>query len=599
MKTYKIFIILISFAFSVCSLYAQNIINTFGNSSQFRLKDGLANNFFTLYQVGGQFSIDNSLRLENTVNSTTGILFKGNDRFLHNYGNGNLFFGINSGNFTVSGYNNTGLGWRTLIFVTTGYQNLAIGFNTLSSNSTGYNNTGIGTANLENNSTGNLNTSTGSFSMYQNSTGSSNTSVGVNSLRNNTEGNFNSSFGFSSMFSNNSGNFNSSFGVNALFLNTTGSMNTAFGFSSLASNTSGTRNSAFGSYSLYFNNIGSNNSSFGYNSLYSNSSGSYNSAFGRHSLFLNTAGNSNTAFGDSALASNTTGNNNVGFSHLSLSGNTTGSNNSAFGLFSMVKNTTGNNNTSLGYSSLNKNITGGENTALGYGSLNNSTFGFNTAVGNWALYSLSTGGYNVAVGYEANRDADVTNSIVIGKSVSFVPTNQIRLGNDNTVYAGIEVPWSITSDVKWKENIQTSELGIDFIKSLKPVSYLRKNSASKQREFGFLAQEVEQSLLNFNIKNAAMVNIDENGMYQLRYNDLISPVVKSIQELSIMKDSLILQNDQSFTDINNMQSGLNKLKEELIDFEYRQLDLLDKIKARNLKFNGKEDNITEDRKYEE
>jgi len=105
MKT-KIFLILISNLIICNVLIAQSITNTLGTSGIFTIKDA-SNNYLTLNQSTGQVNILGTLRLENTTNSTTGIIFKGTDRFLHNYqapgtDGFNTFIGLNSGYFILS-----------------------------------------------------------------------------------------------------------------------------------------------------------------------------------------------------------------------------------------------------------------------------------------------------------------------------------------------------------------------------------------------------------------------------------------------------------------------------------------------------------------
>ena len=71
------------------SVYSQSITNTLGSNGLFTIKDA-SNNYLTLNQMNGQVNILKTLRLENTTSSTIGVMFKGADRFLHNYGFGNI-----------------------------------------------------------------------------------------------------------------------------------------------------------------------------------------------------------------------------------------------------------------------------------------------------------------------------------------------------------------------------------------------------------------------------------------------------------------------------------------------------------------------------
>jgi hypothetical protein len=328
-----------------------------------------------------------------------------------------------------------------------------------------------------------------------------NTFLGQNSLINNTVGTYNTANGFNSLYNNTSGFSIVAIGANSLYSNTTGNFNVAIGGSSLASNTSGNHNVAIGAYSLA-----------------SNTSGNDNVAVGDSSLSANTIGNYNVATGYGSLLSNTTGDNNTANGHLSLSKNTIGTNNTANGYSSLYNNTTGSSNTAIGFFSLTRNTAGWDNTAVGYNSLAaNTTGNYNTAVGKGALINVTTGLNNTGIG----DTAQVPNA---------AGDNQVRIGNTFITYAGIQVPWTITSDKRWKSDIKPSNLGLDFISKLNPVSYYRNNDKNKKTEYGFIAQELEETLNNAGATNNGIITKDDAGMYSVRYNDLMAPMVKAIQE---------------------------------------------------------------------
>jgi len=284
----KLGILFLMFASSV---FSQNITTTLGTNGVFTIRDA-STNFFTVSQSTGEVNILKSLRLENTTNSTLGVLFKGTNRFLHNYGIDNTFLGINSGNFTMTGATNTALGHSSLYSNTTGYYNTAVGNSSLQSNTTGYFNTALGTQ-----------------SLYSNTTSFRNTGVG-----------------YASLFFNTTGYHNTAVGIAALYLNTTGYQSTAVGINSLYSNTTGHVNIAVGNLSLFSNTYGNSNIALGFQSLYSSTTGNYNTAVGNYSLSSNTAGNLNVAIGYSSGASITTG-----FNLICLGSNAEPSSNNAFG----------------------------------------------------------------------------------------------------------------------------------------------------------------------------------------------------------------------------------------------------------------------------
>ncbi|HJY64416.1 MAG TPA: tail fiber domain-containing protein, partial [Ignavibacteria bacterium] len=310
-------------------IFTQNITNTLGTSGLFTIKDA-SNNYLTLNQSTGNLSLTRSLTIPNTTNSTTGIIFKGADRFIHNYGTANTFIGINSGNFTMTGVQNTVLGMSCFRFNTSGYNNIAVGYGSLSGNTTGSNNTALGTFSLSVNSTGNYNTALGTNSLRYNSTGSQNTAVGWESLVFNNTGDQNTAVGYSSLNYNTTGFQNTALGMYSLFVNTSGNYNTALGYGPLFSNTSGERNTSVGYFSLYSNTIGLQNTCLGMYSLFSNTSGNENTAVGYNSLYSST-GFQNTALGHHSLYSNT-GNYNTAVGYNSGSTITTGNNLTCIGI---------------------------------------------------------------------------------------------------------------------------------------------------------------------------------------------------------------------------------------------------------------------------
>jgi hypothetical protein len=123
------------------------------------------------------------------------------------------------------------------------------------------------------------------------------------------------------------------------------------------------------------------------------------------------------------------------------------------------------------------------------------------------------------------------------------------MGNTAITYAGIQVAWTITSDQRWKKETRTLPYGLNLIKQLKPVDYLRIDAEDKNREMGFIAQEVEQALKSVNYKDQGFLTKTEKGFYELRYNDFIALLVKGMQEQQ--------------TIIENQNTNLELLKKEL------------------------------------
>jgi len=96
-----------------------------------------------------------------------------------------------------------------------------------------------------------------------------------------------------------------------------------------------------------------------------------------------------------------------------------------------------------------------------------------------------------------------------------------------------------TSDKNEKNTIKDTDLGLDFINKLKPVSYKWNNKT--RTHYGLIAQDVEDLLdeINKDTKDfAGFIKADVSEekdntkhSYGLRYNEFISPMIKAIQEL--------------------------------------------------------------------
>ncbi|KAF5059855.1 Chaperone of endosialidase [anaerobic digester metagenome] len=146
-------------------------------------------------------------------------------------------------------------------------------------------------------------------------------------------------------------------------------------------------------------------------------------------------------------------------------------------------------------------------------------------------------------------------------------SNQVRIGSTTVTYAGVQVAWTITSDRRWKENVQTSELGLSFINALHPVSYVRKNDENHKTEFGFIAQELEETLQEFKVTNSGILTSDDDGMLSLRYNDLIAPMVKAIQELKAENDLLKADNQSLKAELETINTQNNQTETRLAKLE--------------------------------
>ena len=365
------------------------------------------------------------------------------------------------------------------------------------------------------------------------------------------------------------------YGTNALLNNSvTGIYNSAFGYYSLNLNTTGTKNSASGANVLRFNTTGSQNTGSGYASLYSNTTGNYNIGYGAYSLFLNTTGVQNTANGSNSLYNNLNGNYNT-----------------ANGSSSLYTNVSGHYNTANGYLSLFKNISGYHNTASGFASLYANTGNYNTALGSGSLSTNATGSYNTAIGYSADIINGLSNSIAIGNNTVVDASYKVRIGSTAITSIGGQVSWTTFSDGRYKKEIKENVPGLSFINSLRPVTYtvnvnglneyynkgkktLPENEANEKADAetekgisaagkivhsGFIAQEVEAAAtkLNFTFSGIDKPQSDD-GLYGLRYDNFVMPLVKAVQELTAI-------NDKKDAAMDAMQKQIDELKALIIN----------------------------------
>ena len=325
--------------------------------------------------------------------------------------------------------------------------------------------------------------------------------------------------------------------------------NTALGFDTLKSMTTSNYNVAIGAYSQFRNTTGSANTSLGTTSLYNNEAGQYNTAFGYESLVGTSASNYsyNVGVGYQSLRSITTGGSNVGVGYKSLYAITEGLKNVAVGHESLLAMTTGDNNVAIGYNSADVMTTGTNNTSIGMNA--NST--------------MTTGEDSVYVGaYTKSSAVDITNELVFGAGEH----NDLLIGKGNdTITTGSvngyiwcdfssNATWQQVSDERIKKDIKDLDLGLLFINDLRPVTYKKKSKseypktfndynenktkANDKKLYGFIAQEVKEAMDKANHSDFTAWTESEDGMQGLGVTELITPLVKAVQQLSTKIDEL-------------------------------------------------------------
>ena len=146
-----------------------------------------------------------------------------------------------------------------------------------------------------------------------------------------------------------------------------------------------------------------------------------------------------------------------------------------------------------------------------------------------------TAGGNVGIG-TSNPTYALTVNGVIAPSGDGVSDLGAAGNKFNNVYAANAVIQ--TSDARQKREIQNSDLGLDFIRSLRPVSYYWKQGDS-YLHYGVIAQETKQALIEAkkragqpeDMDNVIVSHDQKTDAYGVRYTELIAPVIKAIQDL--------------------------------------------------------------------
>ena len=172
-----------------------------------------------------------------------------------------------------------------------------------------------------------------------------------------------------------------------------------------------------------------------------------------------------------------------------------------------------------------------------------------TATGG-AIALTSTAGGSNAISLTTNRDTNETivvtnrqgasdtaitlNANAGGISLSTATGIVLDSGAGSVAASGIVTATGFfnTSDARLKEAVSSVGVGLGLINDLNPVRYHRINNPESDIEMGLMAQEVEATLAKHGLGNSGMViKPDEKGYLYLRYNDLLAPMIRAIQEL--------------------------------------------------------------------
>ena len=192
-------------------------------------------------------------------------------------------------------------------------------------------------------------------------------------------------------------------------------------------------------------------------------------------------------------------------------------------------------------------LTGNSNTAVGNqaGFLLQGAAGGNTLLGYLSGNVITTGTNNTVIGVGADTDdATATNQTVIGATTIGVADNSVTLGNDDVTRVNMSSDGAAviyangtinTSDRRFKENINDSDLGLEFINKVRPVKYnFKEDKHDGKTKYGIIAQEVLEVLKNSNNEDSSFIETDNSDKLGADYIQFIAPLIKSVQELTEM-----------------------------------------------------------------
>ena len=504
----------------------------------------------------------------------------------NNTGNGNHMIGDNAGMALTSGSNNLGVGRQALGNLTEGDNNVALGPFALRFTTTGDENTAVGYNSMRYNTTGIRNVAVGWEALHR-VTGNYNVAVGWEAGDDITNGHSNICVGYTAGDHLTSGGYNTLIGRQAGTSITYASNNVALGAITLLGNPNN-NNIAVGHEALRGStsssyNGGSYNIGIGYR-CYRRTSGhsgdNYNTCIGGYAGTGIYSGDYNVFLGYGANPYYNNSSNAVGIGYNSRTNHIGGTSVGAYAGYSMYNQSDyttlvgqyagydldgGDHCTFVGYQSGYQGGSGSFNVGVGSYSLDNLSNGQkNTAVGVNACGIVSSGDNNTALGYEAlDASGSYSNNTAIGAlamstanngnnntcigyasgpSGSFV-SNEFTLGNSTTATLRCNVQ-TITSlsDQRDKTAIEDLDLGLDFIKAMKPRKFIwnrRDGHWHGKKEIGFIAQELHELEMDFSSTDRTrLVSYENPSKLEARPMNTYPILIKAIQELSAKVDSL-------------------------------------------------------------
>jgi hypothetical protein len=164
--------------------------------------------------------------------------------------------------------------------------------------------------------------------------------------------------------------------------------------------------------------------------------------------------------------------------------------------------------------------------------------------------NLASGSYGATFEYvigNANHAYDTS------ESVEGAGTETIRIGRRTDFITndfGENATWTHSSDRRIKKDIKDTNIGLEFILKLQPKEFKKKAPSEYPPEFsghnpneterknpdkihyGFVAQDVKEAMDDVGHSEFPVWKENPDGMQELGETELITPLVKAVQELS-------------------------------------------------------------------
>jgi DNA repair ATPase RecN len=117
-------------------------------------------------------------------------------------------------------------------------------------------------------------------------------------------------------------------------------------------------------------------------------------------------------------------------------------------------------------------------------------------------------------------------------------------------------------------------LGLEFINNLRPVEYKLKEENEPIAHHGLIAQELDKLIKDMNYNFGGIKNNNDN--YTIGYTELIAPMIKAIQELTIKNKDL----SEQAKELSEQNKELSKQTKELYNYNLKLDERINKLEKK-------------------